>query len=549
MEPLRPSDHHDSVVEPAAPAGIAQPKLGVAGWIRFAWRQLTSMRTALVLLLLLAVAAIPGSLVPQRGADPNGVIQYEQRNPELFPVLDALQLFDTYTSPWFSAIYLLLFVSLIGCIIPRTIHHARALRSRPPKTPARLNRLVGYVEYSAEHSTVEAELARAEALLKKGRYRVERYGDSLSAERGYLRETGNLVFHMALIGVLATVGFAGGFQYNGAKILVEDQTFVNVRGDWDTLKPGRFFDDRQLEPFTVRLDSFDAEWQLDQETGIVQPLDFTASVTTTEGGVEAERQIRVNEPIAIGGTNVYLLGHGFAPVVTVRDPAGVEVFSEPIPFLPQDSNLTSLGVVKVPTGLDEQLGMLGFFYPSALTLDSGALTSAYPEPDRPVLTFNAFVGDLGLDDGVSRNAYSLSTDGLEQITGGDTGRDSLVLGLGESAQLPNGLGTVEFTALPRFVSVEIHHDPTQAGVLISSILIVAGLLVSLFVPRRRLWVVAEQEGDDVRLQYAGLARGDDPNIEQAVDEFARAHRGEAADAGRDTAADADRDHSGAITAR
>ncbi len=533
MEPLRPSDHHDSVVEPAAPAGIAQPKLGVVGWIRFAWRQLTSMRTALVLLLLLAVAAIPGSLVPQRSADPNGVVTFERDNPDLFPVLDALQVFDTYTSAWFSSIYLLLFVSLIGCIIPRTLHHARALRSRPPKTPARLNRLVGYTERTADGSTVEDELATAEALLKKSRYRVERYGDSLSAERGYLRETGNLVFHMALVGVLATIGFAGGFGYNGQKVLIEGQTFVNVRGDYDSLNPGRFFDEAQLDPYSLRLDSFEAEYGLDQTTGQVQPLDFTATVTTREGGEDRERQIKVNEPLALGGTNAYLLGNGFAPVVTVRDAEGVEVFSEPIAFLPQDANLTSIGVVKVPTGLDEQLGMIGFFYPSALALDSGALTSVYPEPDQPVLTLNAFVGDLGLDDGVPRNAYALATDDLEQISGGDTGEDSLVLALGESAELPNGLGSVEFTALPRFISVDIHHDPTQAGVLISSILILAGLVVSLWVPRRRLWVVAEQQGDGVRLQYAGLARGDDPNIEQAVDDLVRAHRGDAADADRD----------------
>lgn len=141
-----------------------------------------------------------------------------------------------------------------------------------------------------------------------------------------------------------------------------------------------------------------------------------------------------------------------------------------------------------------------------------------------MLTLNAFVGDLGLDDGVPRNAYALDTDDLEQVSGGDTGVDSLVLALGESAELPNGLGSVEFTALPRFISVEIHHDPTEVGVLVSSILILGGLVVSLWVPRRRLWVVAEQRGDGVRLQYAGLSRGDDPNIEQFVDDLVRAHR-------------------------
>ena len=527
MEPLRPSDFHDST-EPdtSGPAPrsstIAQPKLDAAGWVRFAWRQLTSMRTALVLLLLLAVAAIPGSLVPQRSADPNGVVQFERDNPDLFPVLDALQVFDTYTSVWFSSIYLLLFVSLIGCIIPRTQHHAKALRARPPATPARLDRLVGHTERRASVD-IETALAEARTLLRKQRFRVERYGDSLSAERGYLRETGNLVFHMALVGILATIGLAGGFGYNGQRVIVQGQTFTNQLTSYDSFSPGRFFDETRLDPFSLRLDDFEAVYDLDTTTGRPIPLDFTASVTVTENGESRAETVRVNEPLPVGATNAYLLGNGFAPWITVFDGEGTAVFSQPVPFLPQDANLTSLGVVKVPDGLDEQLGMIGFFYPSAVALDSGALSSIFPEPDNPVLTLNVFEGDLGLDEGVPRNAYSLNTDDLDQITGGDTGIDSTVLQLGESADLPDGRGSVEFTSLPRFVSLDIHHDPTQAGVLISSLLVLAGLLTSLFVPRRRLWVVATADGDAVRLQYAGLARGDDAGLERAVGGLADRH--------------------------
>src|SRR5690606_39099948 len=107
----RPSDYVDAGAPQRADGpsnDIMQPKLGFVGTLRFIWRQLTSMRTALLLLLLLAIAAVPGSLVPQRSSDPNGVIQYFTDNPGLAPILDNIQMFDVYGSVWFSSIYLLL---------------------------------------------------------------------------------------------------------------------------------------------------------------------------------------------------------------------------------------------------------------------------------------------------------------------------------------------------------------------------------------------------------------------------------------------------------
>src|SRR3546814_2676730 len=101
------------------------------------------MRTALILLLFLAIAAVPGSLFPQRSADPTGVIQWERDNPDVFLLAVAVGLFDVYPSPWIYALYLLTFIFLIGCVIPRAKHHYTALRSRPPCTPARLWRKIG----------------------------------------------------------------------------------------------------------------------------------------------------------------------------------------------------------------------------------------------------------------------------------------------------------------------------------------------------------------------------------------------------------------------
>ncbi|KAM9863281.1 cytochrome c biogenesis protein ResB [Leucobacter sp. BZR 635] len=550
----RPSDYDDGS---GAPAAVTSPDLGFTGWMRWFWRQLTSMRVALILLLLLAVAAIPGSLVPQRGADPNGVIQYEKDNPTLFKILDAfpIQAFDVYGSVWFSAIYLLLFISLIGCVLPRIKHHWNAWRGTPPKTPARLNRMAGFSEIRVtnEDATEEERLAFAHAavesaasMLRRQRYRAEIQEAthrgvsevSVSSERGYLRETGNLLFHVALVGVLVCVGLGSAFTFNGQRVLYEGESFVNQLIDYDSANAGRAFRSDTLEPFSLRLDDLEVNYITPDDAdaspnSIGQVREFIASMTLTDPqGNESAEEIRVNHPLRVHNSPIYLLANGYAPTIVVRNAADEIVFEESVVFIPQgaDPNLTSLGVVKVLNGLTDdsgeatQLGLRGFFYPTQTKLESGAYTSNYPDLENPVLTLDAFAGDLGVDDGVPQSVYSLETGKMEQLTGRAIEKPSIELRPGESADLPNGLGTVSFEAVPRYASFDVMQNPFQIGILIFALLSLGGLIWSLFVPRRRLWVKAIPTADGVLLQYAGLARGDDPSLDRAVEDLREAHR-------------------------
>jgi len=560
-DPLRPSDHADSAVaaSDAGDRGVTSPKLGVVGWLRWGWRQLTSMRTALVLLLLLAIAAIPGSIVPQRTADPNGVTQWRTDNPDLYPVLDGLQLFDVYTSVWFSAIYILLFISLIGCVIPRTKHHWNAMKARPPRTPVRLSRLDDHQETvvelpedtdaAAAAAAASDAVALAEAKLRASGYRVERYDTggsaSVSAERGYLRETGNLVFHGALVGVLLSVGIGGGLTYTGQTVITEGDSFVNSIGlGYTSFNPGRFVDVENLAPYALTLDRFDVTYTALGQAGQGQAGDFAANLTVTEPGEQPHPGVvRVNHPLELAGDRIYLMGNGYAPTITVRDADGEVVFREDVEFLPQDANMTSLGVVKVPDGLPEQMGLVGFFYPSAASLHSGAMTSAFGDLLNPVLTLDVYVGDLGIDDGTPRSVYALDTGDMTQLTGRAIDVDSLELAPGDTVDLPDGLGTVTFEdatadgapqAVKRYVSLSVHRDVGAPFVLVFAILALAGLLAALFVPRRRLWVKATPEpaatgGSALRIEYAGLARGEDPAIAAAVSDLARSHGAALAD--------------------
>jgi cytochrome c biogenesis protein len=549
----RPSDHIDSPA-PATRDAIIQPKLGPLGYVRFFWRQLTSMRTALFLLLLLAIAAVPGSVFPQRSSDPNGVTQYFTNNPSAAPVLDKLQLFDVYTSAWFSAIYLLLFISLIGCVIPRTIHHAKALASPPPKTPARLERLGSFSAFEIEADAAGHTLTAASAVdsgrsvLRKAGYRVKLFDGrgpdgpefSASAERGYLRETGNLVFHVSLIGILLAVGIGGGVGYTGNKVLVTGQAFANVRLTFDSFTKGRFFSDSDLQPYRLKLDKFAVKYEEKNRNALGQPIDYTADVTTFDAsGTATKAVVKVNDPLRLGGNDIYLLGNGYAPWITVKNPAGKTVYSEPVPFLAQDANLTSLGIIKVPDGLASQVGMRAFFYPTASKSADGVLGSVYPDLRNPVLSLVIFKGDLGINKGVPKSVYVLDTDKMTPLAGPGAadGTSALRLKPGESAQIPGGLGSITFEnkapasdssnlseSVQRFASFDVHRDPTQGWVLFFSICVLAGLLTSLFIPRRRLWIkVIELSGGRLRIEYAGLARGEDPTLDAAVSAIAQRH--------------------------
>lgn len=517
---------------------VALPALGFVGTLRWIWTQLTSMRTALFLLLLLAVAAVPGSLFPQRPANPAVVTQYIQDNPETGPVLDWFQLFDVYSSVWFSAIYLLLFISLIGCVIPRAIAHAKAWRSKPPRTPSRLSRMpvhgaftlpagrasagfgsAGAGREGGRPDSARAAVVDAAAVLKKRGYRVDIRDEdgarpSVGAEKGFAKELGNLVFHLSLIGVLVSVAVGGLFGYRGQKILVEGDTFVNTLVGYDSFTPGTNFSEDNLDPYSIRLDAFDVQFDR-QVTHYGQPIDFTATMTTRSApGAEPEEQIlKVNEPLTIGGTSVYLVGNGYAPVVTVRDGDGNIAHQGPVVSIPQDGLFTSLIVLKAPDARPDQLGFVGFFLPTAAIDENGVSFSRDPDPFLPQLNLNSYYGDLGLDDGEPQNVYVLDTDNLTELNSRNLDAGGIVLDPGETVDLPEGKGSITFDGLRRYVALDITHDPAELGALVFSSLALAGLAASLFIGRRRVWVrTGTDDGGRTTVEYGLLARGEDHRL-------------------------------------
>lgn len=496
------------------------PALSAGELARWAWRQLTSMRVALMLLFLLALAAIPGSVIPQRSVNPLEVTEFAQRNPELARWYDRLGLFDVFSSPWFAAIYLALMVSLIGCIVPRALDHWRAMRARPPRTPSRLERMPAYrrAETDAKPSEV---IAAAAAELRSRRFRIEERSDSVAGETGRLRETGNLVFHLALVVVLVAVALGALFGYRGTAIVQEGEGFANTLIQYDGLSSGAMFDARNLPPFALDVDEFVMAFH---DTGPQRgaPADFEARVrfVPEPGAAEQERTIRVNQPLEIEGSLIHILNPGYAPAITVRNSEGRVLAEGPISFLPQDDNFTSTGVRKIPTGLNEGIGIEAIFYPTAVWDEAGP-ASVFPGPSNPLLYFTAFHGDLGLDDGRAQSVFRLDTSGMEQLTGDDGRPFQAALAIGETIELPDDLGTVTFDGYVTWVNLQISRNAGKEITLAGALLAVAGLLGSLYVRRRRAWVraVAGMDGRTV-VEVAGLAQNSGGDLDGEIGSIA-----------------------------
>ncbi|MEJ5867700.1 cytochrome c biogenesis protein ResB [Pseudokineococcus sp. 5B2Z-1] len=530
-----------------------QPRLGAVGTARFVWRQLTSMRTALLLLLLLAVGAVPGSVVPQQDVDPAAVVTFRDEHPALAPWLDRLGFFDVYASPWFSAVYLLLFVSLVGCVLPRSRQQWTAWRSTPPRTPSRLERL-------PEHRVVDGAggaegtepLAAAARELRRRRYRVDVRPDapgsatgSVAAEKGHLRETGNLVFHLSLVGLLLALAASSLLSYRAQVVVPVGQGFSNTVARYDTFDPGAWVSDDDLPPFAVGLQGLDVEFEETTGGQLGQPRDFEAQVDVLAPGEEPrEDVIRVNEPLHAAGAEVYLAGNGYAPVISVTDADGRLVYSEPTPFLAQDAFYSSTGVVKVLGAQPDQLGFTGAFLPTADISGGLGPRSVFPDARDPLLLLTGYRGDLGaVNDGLPVNVYELDTRSMEQLETGDGAPWSVALRPGDAVELPSGLGTLRFgyppdaaaaddvaaesgagDPLPRFAGLTVRHDPGRLPALVFSVLAMLGLVASLFTPRRRVFVRVTggpAAGGGLRTEVGGLARGEDAGLAAEVDGLAR----------------------------
>ena len=282
-----------------------------------------------------------------------------------------------------------------------------------------------------------------------------------------------------------------------------------------------------LAPLSLTVDDFDVSF-IAAGPQMGQPRQFSAQVTyTDEPGAEPRRyDLRVNHPLELDGVSVFLVGHGYAPVVTVRDGNGEVAYQGPVVFLPQDASFASFGVVKVPDAVPEQLGFEGLFLPTyGFTMARGPF-SQFPAPLDPVLSLVPYKGDLGLDTGRPQSVYQLDKDGLETFPSSDASRGSAArvkLSPGDTVELPDGAGSITFDRVDRWAKLQVSDTPGKGLALLGVVLGIVGLMGSLFVRPRRAWVRVRSGANGGRtvVELAGLDRSAGGDLAGEIDDLQR----------------------------
>jgi cytochrome c biogenesis protein len=493
------------------------------------------MGTALVLLFLLALGAVPGALLPQRSLNAAKVDDYLAAHSLIGPWLDRLQVFDVFSSFWFTAVYVLLFVSLVGCLAPRLIEHARSLRATPVAAPRNLARLPKHATVTIAGAPDNAHaLAATLAARLRGWRKVIRGADSgdatveISAEKGYLHEFGNLVFHFSLLGLLVAVAVGKLFGYEGNVIVIADggPGFCSASpAAFDSFRAGNTVDGTSLRPICLRVNDFDAHYlPSGQAASFVANVDYQSGRDLAAGSWRPYR-LEVNHPLRVGGDRVYLQGHGYAPTFSVTFSNG-QTRTSTVQWRPDNpQTLLSSGVARIdpPAGAypdaaerrKHQIAIQGLLAPTE-QLDGALLSSRFPALNAPAVAVDIYSGDTGLDSGRPQSLYTLDPRLIDQHRLNKVKRVNLRAG--DQVRLDQGpaAGTVvRFDGAVPFVNLQVSHDPGQTWVLVFAITMMAGLLVSLVVRRRRVWIrivpADSQTGMEaapgtVKVELGGLAR-------------------------------------------
>jgi len=358
--------------------------------------------------------------------------------------LERLGAFAIFRSPWFSLGLLVLVISIIVCTLDRTprlwrgVRDVRVVQPEPffdPRLPDR-----------AAMTGVVADDVTAVFGRRGFHVRSEPGPDAATyvyGDRHQYTKMATLLTHAGLITFLLAAAVTSRFG--------DEQGLVVAEGESLTVQPigtpGLLL---------VRNNAFDAPGF---DTG--RPTDFTTDLAVFQDGRQiARKTIRVNDPLSVGGYTFHQNGFGPAPHIVVRDAAGKPLWDAPVPLTDSAAD-SPYGILAVP-GRDLGLQLL-------LRRDTTGQGVVLVLPYRVV----------GTDSDGNPIPQDFTPAALSK---GDTADMS---DLGISVQL------TDFTDYTLLIA---KRDPGQGLIWLAFLLLISGITITFYRPRRRVWARLAPDG-------------------------------------------------------
>ena len=385
----------------------------------------------------------------------------------LVDAMERLQVFHIFSSTWFTIGLVVLVVSIVVCTLERTPklwRQAAEIRVVQPDAfydPELPDRAAMTGLAAAD---VRTALRRRRFTIREAEVDGVQY---LYGDRNRWTKLATLSTHLGLILFLlaAVVTWRLG----------DEQGLVIAEGDSLTVQPIG-------TPDLLVVKNYDFEAPGFAQTG--QATDFTTDLGVFQNGTEiARKTVRVNDPLGVAGYTFHQNGFGPAPDLVISDVDGKPLWDGPVPLTDTASG-HPFGSMSVPgrqIGLELLLGQ-----------DASGVGNLLVLP-------YAVTGQEA--DGSPR---------IEELPG-----SAVALRAGE-AQLPSGLDfSVGLRRFTDYTLIIAKKDPGQGIVWAAFLFLIAGIAISFYLPRRRIWARLAPRGDlaivarsdryvDVEREFGGL---------------------------------------------
>jgi cytochrome c biogenesis protein len=467
------------------------------------WKFFSSVKLAVVLLIILAIVSVVGTIVAQNESPERYLREYSQTTVSL---LEMLGVFDMYHTWWFVSLLFLLTANLTVCTLDRFPHTWKIVTAPlKPIEDEGMKALPFKKDMVFKGGRDKAE-ERAAKVLASHRYRFieSRQGASaqLITQKGVFSRFGVYITHISILLIFTGALIGAFFGFKAFLNLPEGEVskYVYLRNEpmWDRIMAALGVAESPVIQssrggmpamplgYYVRCDSFDVDYYINAAgvpTGMPSEYHSTLSVFDQDGQKILDKRIRVNDPLTHHGVTFYQSSYG--PIPDRKGKVVLRVYPKNNPLSEGETVTIDLGQAQYVRSIDRTIKALNF---------------------APYGVKDPGTGQIGFYQ-TENNEFINPTVELEVYKGTRSVYKTYVMKheAGASSQPEDyAIKFVQYWGA-RYTGLQVAKDPGVWVVYTGFVLLCIGPVIAFFGSHKKLWVRIQDHKGQAQITVAGTA--------------------------------------------